>query len=140
MLNVRRFAVVSLFSLCFPLAGVLAQESEFAPPAHDETLIYVIREGRFTGSMNKMWIAVNDRTVARVENDAYCRCTFCLRLICGCNSFRELRISCCACHDSQKACIQYISANHGIPQRARTVVIIRTVVAYCCERTSSYNT
>ncbi len=38
MLNVRRFAVVSLFSLCFPLAGVLAQESEVAPPADDETL------------------------------------------------------------------------------------------------------
>ena len=71
MLNVRRFAVVSLFSLCFPLAGVLAQESEVAPPSDDETLIYVIREGRFTGSMNKIWIAVNDQTVARVENDAY---------------------------------------------------------------------
>ena len=71
MLYVRRFVVVCLLSLCFPFAGVLAQESEVAPPAEDETLIYVIREGRFAGSMNKMWIAVNDQTVARVENDAY---------------------------------------------------------------------
>ena len=71
MLNVRSFVVVCLFSLCFPFTGVLAQESEVAPPADDETLIYVIREGRFAGSMNKMWIAVNDQTVARVENDAY---------------------------------------------------------------------
>ena len=71
MLYLRRFVVVSLFSLCTPLAGVFAQETEVTPPADDETLIYVIREGRFAGSMNKMWIAVNDQTVARVENDAY---------------------------------------------------------------------
>ncbi len=71
MLYWRRFVVVSLFSLCTPFAGVLAQESEVAPPADDETLIYVIREGRFAGSMNKMWIAINDQTVARVKNDAY---------------------------------------------------------------------
>jgi hypothetical protein len=71
MLNVRRFVVVCLFSVFTPFACAFAQESEVAPPADDETLIYVIREGRFAGSMNKMWIAVNDQTVARVENDAY---------------------------------------------------------------------
>ncbi len=37
----------------------------------NETLIYVLREGRFTGWNAKMWIAVNDKTVARVKNEDY---------------------------------------------------------------------
>ena len=41
------------------------------PPAADETLIYVMREGRFTGGAVKAWVAVNDRTVARVKNKGY---------------------------------------------------------------------
>jgi len=40
-------------------------------PEADETLIYILREGRFTGWNAKMWIAVNDKTVARVKNEDY---------------------------------------------------------------------
>jgi hypothetical protein len=40
-------------------------------PGADETLIYILREGRFTGWNAKMWIAVNDKTVARVKNEDY---------------------------------------------------------------------
>ena len=42
-----------------------------APPAADETLIYVIREKRFMGGGIGLWIAVNDQTVARVRNKKY---------------------------------------------------------------------
>ena len=55
---------VCLIVLC--VAQVGAQET--APPATDETLIYVIREGRFIGAANGYWIAINDQTVARVRN------------------------------------------------------------------------
>jgi len=40
-------------------------------PGADETLIYILREGRFTGWNAKMWIAINDKTVARVKNEDY---------------------------------------------------------------------
>jgi hypothetical protein len=69
MLKLYRPFVVCLSLLFF--GSAVAQDEGVAPPADDETLIYVIREGRFAGSMNKMWIAVNNNTVARVENDAY---------------------------------------------------------------------
>ncbi len=71
MLYLRRFIFIALFALIAGPSTAAAQDAGIAPPGADETLIYVIREGRFTGSMNKMWIAVNDKTVARVENDAY---------------------------------------------------------------------
>jgi hypothetical protein len=48
-----------------------AHAQAIAPPAADETLIYVIREGRFVGGGAKMWVAVNDQTVARLENKGY---------------------------------------------------------------------
>ena len=37
-------------------------------PGPDETLIYVMREGRFVGSGVKTWVAINDQSVARVKN------------------------------------------------------------------------
>ena len=42
-----------------------------APPADDETLIYVIREGRMLGAAVGHWIAVNDQTVARLKSDKH---------------------------------------------------------------------
>lgn len=71
MLYLRRFIFIALFALIAGPSTAAAQDAGIAPPAADETLIYVIREGRFAGSMNKMWVAVNEQTVARVENDAY---------------------------------------------------------------------
>ena len=71
MQHLRRFVFIALFALIAGPSTTAAQDAGIAPPAADETLIYVIREGRFAGSMNKMWVAVNEQTVARVENDAY---------------------------------------------------------------------
>lgn len=48
-----------------------ARTADVPGPAADETLIYVLREGRFTGSGAKLWIAVNDQTLARVKNKRY---------------------------------------------------------------------
>ena len=48
-----------------------AKSREIKPPAADETLIYVIREGKFAGSGAKLWVAMNDKTVARVKNKQY---------------------------------------------------------------------
>jgi len=67
----RRLTLVVSLTLFAGVSTSVAQETGVAPPADDETLIYVLREGRFAGSMNKMWVAVNDQTVGRVENDAY---------------------------------------------------------------------
>lgn len=38
----------------------------YAPPADDETLIYVMRESRYWGSAVTYWVAVNEQTVGRV--------------------------------------------------------------------------
>lgn len=61
----------TLCALCLfaPLNEVTAQE--VASPGPDETLIYVLRKGRFVGGGAKVWIAVNDQTVARVKNKGY---------------------------------------------------------------------
>jgi hypothetical protein len=66
----------SATALCVLLTGFSIQAptaaaQEIAPPAADETLIYVIRGGRFVGGGAKVWVAVNDQTVARVENKGY---------------------------------------------------------------------
>ena len=58
-------------ALCVLLTGLAATAQEVAPPAADETLIYVLRAGRFAGGGAKVWIAVNDQTVARLENKGY---------------------------------------------------------------------
>ena len=57
-------------SMIFGIEAVLAAD-EIAPPGDDETLVFVLREGRFTGASGKMWISVNDQTVARVKNKDY---------------------------------------------------------------------
>jgi len=57
-----------LFVICLWPGTEWAQAQEVAGPAPDETLIYVIREGRFLGSGVGHWIAVNDQTVARLRN------------------------------------------------------------------------
>ncbi|MDH3336434.1 MAG: hypothetical protein OEM85_04610 [Gammaproteobacteria bacterium] len=65
------FIFVCIVTLSIAPPGVLADTSDIAPPAADETLIYVIREGRLLGKANGYWIAVNDQTVARVRNNKY---------------------------------------------------------------------
>ena len=55
--------------LCVPVENAAAQA--VAPPAADETLVYIFRVGRFAGGGAKMWVAVNDKTVARLENKGY---------------------------------------------------------------------
>ena len=39
------------------------------PPGPDETLVYVIREGKMMGAAGGHWIAVNDNTVGSLRND-----------------------------------------------------------------------
>jgi len=41
---------------------------DIAPPAADETLIYLIREKRTLGAGIKFWVSLNDRTVARIKH------------------------------------------------------------------------
>lgn len=48
-----------------------ADAATVAPPADDETLIYVIREGRMLGAAIGHWIAINDKTVARLKSDKH---------------------------------------------------------------------
>jgi len=48
-----------------------ADAAVVAPPADDETLIYVIREGRMLGAAVGHWIAINDQTVARLKSDKH---------------------------------------------------------------------
>lgn len=65
-LAIAGFAYAALLSLC-PVEYVAAEDG-VAPPAADETLIYVIRPKRLTGSLIGYWIAVNDETVASLRN------------------------------------------------------------------------
>ena len=53
--------------LCFVPPMPVAQAEDIAAPAADETLIYIFRVGRFVGGGAKLWIAVNDQTVALNE-------------------------------------------------------------------------
>ena len=71
MTQIRTLVLSVVFAIFITPTAGLAQDAGIAPPAADETLIYLFREGRFAGSLNKMWIAVNDKTVARVQNEAY---------------------------------------------------------------------
>ena len=45
--------------------------TDIAPPGPDETLIYVLRAGKFMGGGAKVWVAVNDQTVAKLSNKGY---------------------------------------------------------------------
>lgn len=65
------FLLMALAPLVAYPTGAKAEFGSEPPPASDETLIYVMREGRFIGSGGRMWIAVNDQTVARVGNKDY---------------------------------------------------------------------
>ena len=60
--------LAALVIICFVPQQAMAKTSEVAPPAADETLIYVIRESRLLGKANGYWIALNDQTVARLRN------------------------------------------------------------------------
>lgn len=73
MLNTKILSIIAIGFTLFvllPVKSGLAQD-DVAPPAENETLIYVLREGRLTGAAVKFWIAVNDQTVARVKNKDY---------------------------------------------------------------------
>ena len=58
-------------TLCLILMGLVTTMSPPAEPAADETVIVFMRESSFAGRHNKIWIAVNDQTVARVKNKQY---------------------------------------------------------------------
>ena len=64
-------SIIVFLGFSFITSMGCAQAWGVAAPTQDETLIYVLREGRFTGGGAKMWIAVNDQTVARVKNRQY---------------------------------------------------------------------
>jgi len=68
-INIISMAFVILLYFVSPMP--VADAKEIAPPAADETLIYILRVGRFAGSGAKLWVAVNDQTVARLKNKRY---------------------------------------------------------------------
>lgn len=51
--------------------AVADDEPAVEPPGPDETLVYVIREGKLTGAVNSHWVAVNDKTVGTLRNDTH---------------------------------------------------------------------
>jgi len=63
-----KFLALLLVVSAFTATSVPSNAQEVTPPAADETLIYVIREGRFIGAANGYWIGLNNETVARVRN------------------------------------------------------------------------
>lgn len=65
------FALAAVVALSLAPATSRADAAETAAPAEDETLIYVIREGRMLGAAIGHWIAVNDKTVARLKSDKH---------------------------------------------------------------------
>lgn len=73
MIRWRTFVATSVLLAALQVAAPVepAAAQEVAPPAADETLIYIFRVGRFVGGGAKMWVAVNDKTVARLENKGY---------------------------------------------------------------------
>lgn len=58
-------AIIAVLALS-PSPRVMAATIEVDPPAADETLIYICRDNAF-GKGYKHWIAVNDKTVARIS-------------------------------------------------------------------------
>ena len=63
--------VVAFVAMASGMESARAQAAGELSPSADETLIYVLREGRFMGATAKLWIAVNDQTIARVKNKGY---------------------------------------------------------------------
>lgn len=70
-MRIRRLLISGSLAMFVLPTGAVSAASEVAPPTMDETLVYVMREGRFAGSGGKIWIAVNDQTVARVKNKGH---------------------------------------------------------------------
>ena len=66
-------STVTILFVALSMSGAPAQAKaiEIEPPAADETLIYIIRIGRFLGSGTGVWVALNDKTVARLRNKKY---------------------------------------------------------------------
>ena len=63
--------VLAFVAMASGMESARAQAAGELSPSADETLIYVLREGRFMGAAAKLWIAVNDQTIARVKNKGY---------------------------------------------------------------------
>ena len=75
-MNIRKafvpfLALATIVSLLLVPPTSRADATAVAPPADDETLIYVIRKGRLLGAAVGHWIAINDKTVARLKNDKH---------------------------------------------------------------------
>ena len=68
--HLRLIPVVSLL-ICCNLAVAADDEPAVEPPGPDETLIYVMREGRMLGAAGGHWIAINDETVGTLRNDTH---------------------------------------------------------------------
>jgi hypothetical protein len=69
LIPILTFAAIVPLLLAPPTSR--ADAAAVAPPADDETLIYVIREGRMLGAAGGHWIAINDKTLARLRNDKH---------------------------------------------------------------------
>lgn len=52
-------------------AAIADDEVAVEPPGPDETLIYLIREGKMVGAASGHWIAINDQTVGSLRNDTH---------------------------------------------------------------------
>lgn len=64
---VRLNPLSSLMIMAMATCSLAMADDGIAPPSQDETLIYILREG----GGGKLWIAINDQTVARLENRKY---------------------------------------------------------------------
>ncbi len=64
--------LLSLVFLVFACTAATSDEHPAVePPGPDETLIYVIREGKMVGGAYGHWIAINDETVGSLRNDTH---------------------------------------------------------------------
>ena len=69
---VSYFRLIPILSLlCLNPAVAADDEPAVEPPGPDETLIYVMREGRMVGAATGHWIAINDETVGTLRNDTH---------------------------------------------------------------------
>jgi hypothetical protein len=65
-----RLLLVSTLILVSPIAFA-DDEPAVEPPGPDESLVYLIREGKLVGAAGGHWVAVNDETVASLRNDEH---------------------------------------------------------------------
>lgn len=56
---------------CLSSVAIADDTISAEPPGPDETLIYVMREGRMLGAAGGHWIAINDQTVGSLRNDTH---------------------------------------------------------------------